>query len=228
VFQAPQVISTLPVNRLGDVVFTPAIDAKKSAAAELLTKVVKMHTYTKATLKPTLATATGAAKIAFGYTEGDLHGPETGTFSVFFSSETHLDLSSPSATVLDSKKGLKEQFVMGRNTAGDVEEPAEMFRHDWTDEASPDGRIEPRCLGAYREQLFALNPTLFQILLAGHDEREQPGRLAFGNEYLETVQRIAEALPINIQDLVSRLLEQLNTMTVLGLMDAALVTLRSQ
>lgn len=82
--------------------------------------------------------------------------------------------------------------------------------------------------GKYREQLFALNATLFQILLAGHDEREQPGRLAFGNEYLEMVQRIAEALPINIQDLVSRLLEQLNTMTVLGLMDAALVTLRGQ
>jgi hypothetical protein len=64
VFQAPQVISTLPVNCLEDVAFTPAIDAKKLAAAKEphLTKFVKMHTYTKATLKATLTSATGVVK----------------------------------------------------------------------------------------------------------------------------------------------------------------------
>jgi hypothetical protein len=64
VFQAPQVISTLPVNCLGNVAFTLAIDSKKLAAAKKqhLTRVVKMHTYTKATLKPTLSFTTGAAK----------------------------------------------------------------------------------------------------------------------------------------------------------------------
>ncbi|PMD33319.1 putative flavin-containing amine oxidase [Hyaloscypha variabilis F] len=135
VFQAPQVISTLPVNCLGDVVFTPAIDAKKLAAAkeQHLTKVVKMHTYTKATLKPTMTSATGAAKIAFGFTEADVHGPETGTFSVFFGSETQLDRTTPSATFLSFKEGLKEQFVTDRNTAEDVE-PEEMFWHDWTND----------------------------------------------------------------------------------------------
>jgi Flavin containing amine oxidoreductase len=133
VFHAPQIISTLPVNCLGDVVFTPAIDARKLAAAkeQHLTKVVKMHTYTKSTLKPTLTSATGAAKIAFGYTEADLHAPETGTFSVFFGSETQLDRSSPSATFLDFKEALKEQFVTDQNTAEDVA-PEEMFWHDWT------------------------------------------------------------------------------------------------
>ncbi|KAF8851063.1 hypothetical protein BDZ45DRAFT_767896 [Acephala macrosclerotiorum] len=69
--------------------------------------------------------------------------------------------------------------------------------------------------GTYRERLFALDPTLFQHLLAGHDEREQAGRLAVGNEYLEMVQRIVEALLINIQDLISQQLEQLDTTTVL-------------
>jgi ABC-type cobalamin/Fe3+-siderophores transport system ATPase subunit len=42
------------------------------------------------------------------------------------------------------------------------------------------------------------------------------------------VQRIAEALPINLQDLVSRQLTQLNTMTVPGLMDAAAITLAGE
>jgi len=80
----------------------------------------------------------------------------------------------------------------------------------------------------YRERLFTLDPTLFQALLQGHDERELSGRLAIGNEYLEMVQRIAEALPINLQDLVSRQLTQLNTMTVPGLMDAAAITLAGE
>jgi hypothetical protein len=134
-FHAPQIISTLPVNCLGDVEFTPAIDAKKLAAAkeQHLTKVVKMHTYTKTTLKPTLTAATGAAKIAFGFTEADVHTPETGTFSVFFGSGTQLDRSSPSATFLDFKEALKEQFVTDLNTAEDVE-PEEMFWHDWTND----------------------------------------------------------------------------------------------
>ena len=80
----------------------------------------------------------------------------------------------------------------------------------------------------YRERLFILEPTLFENLLRGHDERELSARLAIGNEYLEMVQRIAEALPIDIQELVSRQLMQLNTMTVPGLMDAASLTLRGE
>jgi hypothetical protein len=135
VFHAPQIISTLPVNCLGDVLFTLEIDAKKLAAAkeQRLTKVVRMHAYTKSTLKPTLTSATGVAKIAFGFTEADVHAPETGTFSVFFGSETQLDLSSPSATFLDFKEALKEQFVTDKNTAEDVE-PGEMFWHNWTND----------------------------------------------------------------------------------------------
>jgi PIF1-like helicase len=82
--------------------------------------------------------------------------------------------------------------------------------------------------GTYRERLFMLQPILFQNLLVGHDERELSGRLAIGNEYLEMVQRIAEALPIDLRELVQRQLAQLNTMTVPGLMDAASVTLRGE
>jgi lysyl oxidase-like protein 2/3/4 len=135
VFHAPQIISALPVNCLGDVLFTPPIDTKKLAAAEEqhLTKVVKMHTYNKATLKPTLTSATGAAKISFGFTEADVHAPETGTFSVFFGSETQLDRTSPSATFLDFKGALKGQFVTDKNSAEGVE-PGEMFWHDWTND----------------------------------------------------------------------------------------------
>ena len=82
--------------------------------------------------------------------------------------------------------------------------------------------------GTYRERLFALDPAPFQRLLTGHDERELAGHLAVGTEYLEMVQRIAEALPVNTQNLVSRQLEQLNSMTVPGLMDAAAVTLHGE
>jgi hypothetical protein len=80
----------------------------------------------------------------------------------------------------------------------------------------------------YRERLLNLAPGLFHNLLRGQDEREITGRLAIGNEYLEMVQRIAEALPIRLQDLVSRQLLQLNSMKIPGLMDAAALTLRGE
>jgi hypothetical protein len=97
--------------------------------------------------------------------------------------------------------------------------------HHWT------WRSDDDILGGfntYREHLFALDPSIFQRLLIGHDEREYTGWLAVRNVYSEMVQRIAEALPINIQDLVSRQLHQLNSMTVPGLLDAATVALQGE
>jgi hypothetical protein len=80
-------------------------------------------------------------------------------------------------------------------------------------------------MGTYREGLFTLDPNHFDRLLTGHDER-RTGRMVIGEEYLEMLQRIAEVLPMDIQDLVTRQLQQLNSMKVPGLMDTAAVTLQ--
>ena len=113
-FLAPKVICTLPVNCLGDVTFNPPISPLKLAAAkeQHLTKTVKMHTYTSETLVPTFTSTLSPAKIAFGYTESDVHDPKEGggTFSVFFGSEPHLDRSSPLATFREFRKILPEEF----------------------------------------------------------------------------------------------------------------------
>jgi PIF1-like helicase len=54
-----------------------------------------------------------------------------------------------------------------------------------------------------------------------------PPGLAIGNEqYLEMVERIAEATPPNLQDMVTSQLTQLNCMTVPALTDAAAITLQ--
>jgi ATP-dependent DNA helicase PIF1 len=47
-----------------------------------------------------------------------------------------------------------------------------------------------------------------------------------GNEYLEMVERITEATPPNLQEIVSQQLTQLNCMTVPGLADAAAISLQ--
>lgn len=135
-FLTPKVISTLPVNCLGDVIFNPPISPLKLAAAkeQHLTKVVKMHTYTTETLVPTFTATLSPAKIAFGYTESDVHDPQEGggTFSVFFGSEPNLDRSSPLATFREFRKILPEEFKNEeRNKKFD---PKEMFWHDWTND----------------------------------------------------------------------------------------------
>ena len=81
-------------------------------------------------------------------------------------------------------------------------------------------------MDTYRDRLFDLNPTLFQRLLTGHDERQQTARTAVGREYLEMVQRVTELMPVDVQDLVNRQLEQLNSMTVPGVTDAAAIALQ--
>ena len=58
------------------------------------------------------------------------------------------------------------------------------------------------------------------------DEREQAARLTIGNEYLEMVERIAEAAPPNLQEMVTRQLSQLNCMAVPALTDAAAISLQ--
>ena len=135
-FLTPKVICTLPVNCLGDVTFDPPISPLKLAAAkeQHLTKVVKMHTYTSEALIPTFTSTLSPAKIAFGYTESDVHDPKEGggTFSVFFGSEPYLDRSSPLATFREFKKILPEEFKNEeRNPVIDVKE---MFWHDWTND----------------------------------------------------------------------------------------------
>lgn len=135
-FLTPRVICTLPVNCLGDVTFDPPISPLKLAAAkeQHLTKVVKMHTFTSETLIPTFTSTLSPAKIAFGYTESDIHDPTEGggTFSVFFGSEPNLDRSSPLATFREFRKILPEEFKNEeRNPKFD---PKEMFWHDWTND----------------------------------------------------------------------------------------------
>jgi lysyl oxidase-like protein 2/3/4 len=135
-FLTPKVVCTLPVNCLGDVIFDPPISPLKRAAAkeQHLTKTVKMHTYTSETLVPTFTSTLSPAKIAFGYTESDVHDPKEGggTFSVFFGSEPHLDRSSPLATFREFRKILPEEFKNEeRNGRFD---PKEMFWHDWTND----------------------------------------------------------------------------------------------
>jgi len=78
----------------------------------------------------------------------------------------------------------------------------------------------------YRERLFALNPGLYNRVLRGQEEMAQAGHLALGREYLEMVQRVAEAVPINAQHMISEQLRQLNTITVPGIANAAAVNLR--
>jgi hypothetical protein len=133
IFHAPKVICTLPVNCLGDVEFNPPISPLKLAAAkeQHLTKVVKMHAYTSETLIPTFVASLAPAKIAFGYTESDVHGPKEGTFSVFFGSEPNLDRSSPLATFREFQKILPEEF---NNEKNPPYAPKEMFWHDWTND----------------------------------------------------------------------------------------------
>ncbi len=153
-FTATQVISTLPVNCLGDVEFDPPIDPRKLAAAkeQHLTKVVKMHTYTKKTLAPTIITATSPNKIAFGFTEANVHSGE-GTFSVFFGSEQELDRASPEATFKDFAEILPEQFSTAENP--DVK-PDEMFWHDWTNDEFAKGAWATFPMGWQENYLDAL------------------------------------------------------------------------
>lgn len=56
---------------------------------------------------------------------------------------------------------------------------------------------------SYRARLLALDPALYAQVLQGQDGREQAARLAIGNEYLEMVERIAEATPTNLQEMVT-------------------------
>jgi len=74
--------------------------------------------------------------------------------------------------------------------------------------------------------LLALDPALYAQVLQGQDEREQAARLTIGNEYLEMVERIAEATPPNLQEIVAQQLMQLNCMIVPGLADAAAISLQ--
>jgi len=93
-----------------------------------------MHTYTAETLIPTFTSTLSPAKIAFGYTESDVHDPTEGggTFSVFFGSEPYLDRSSPLATFREFMKILPEEF---KNEERNPKfEPKEMFWHDWTND----------------------------------------------------------------------------------------------
>jgi hypothetical protein len=78
----------------------------------------------------------------------------------------------------------------------------------------------------YRDRLFSLDPALYHQILQGQDQREQASRIAIGREYLEIVQRVAESVPVNVQEMVFQQLQQLNARTVLGLADAAAVSLR--
>ncbi|KAN0086565.1 hypothetical protein V8E54_000253 [Elaphomyces granulatus] len=72
---------------------------------------------------------------------------------------------------------------------------------------------------------FMLDPLPDQVLQR-QDEREQAARLTIGNEYLEMVERIAEATPPNLQEMVARQLTQLNCMAVPALADAAAISLQ--
>lgn len=94
--------------------------------------------------------------------------------------------------------------------------------HHWT------WRSDEEILGGmptYRQRLFDLNPLLFHRLLTGHDEREETARRVLGQQYFEMTQRVSELTPVNVQDLVRRQLEQLNSMTIPGANDAAAIAL---
>jgi ABC-type glutathione transport system ATPase component len=96
-----------------------------------------------------------------------------------------------------------------------------LYRYHWRSDDEIRGDAE-----SYRARLLALDPTLYEQVLQGQDEREQAARLTIGNEYLEMVERIAEATPPNLQEMITRQLEQLNCMTVPGLTDAAAISLQ--
>jgi hypothetical protein len=75
--------------------------------------------------------------------------------------------------------------------------------------------------------VFPIDPTAnLDQVLQRQDEREQAARLTIGNEYLEMVERIAEATPPNLQEMVARQLTQLNCMAVPALADAAAISLQ--
>jgi hypothetical protein len=96
-----------------------------------------------------------------------------------------------------------------------------LYRYHWRTDDEIRGDRE-----SYRERLLALDPELYAQVLHGQDEREQSARLMVGNEYLEMVERITEATPPNLQEIVSQQLTQLNCMTVPGLADAAAISLQ--
>jgi hypothetical protein len=96
-----------------------------------------------------------------------------------------------------------------------------LYHHAW--------RSDDEILGGfptYRERLFALDPGLYDQVLQGQQEAAHTGYLALGQEYLEMVQRVCEAAPINVRNMMSRQLDQLNTMTVPGVADGAALGLR--
>jgi hypothetical protein len=119
-FLTPRVICTLPVNCLGDVTFDPPISPLKLAAAkeQHLTKVVKMHTYTAETLIPTFTSTLSPAKIAFGYTESDVHDPKEGggTFSVFSARNQISIVHPPSQLSANSRRYCRKSSRMRRGT----------------------------------------------------------------------------------------------------------------
>ena len=96
-----------------------------------------------------------------------------------------------------------------------------LFQYPWRSDEDILGDSE-----TYRGRLFALNPELYTSILRGHDERAETGSLALGREYLEMVQRVAEVTPLNVQEMISEQLRQLNTMSAPGLADAAALTLK--
>jgi len=96
-----------------------------------------------------------------------------------------------------------------------------LYRYHWRSDDEIRGDAE-----SYRARLLTLDPALYTRVLQGQDEREQAARLTIGNEYLEMVERIAEAAPPNLQDMVTRQLTQLNCMTVPALADAAAISLQ--
>jgi hypothetical protein len=96
-----------------------------------------------------------------------------------------------------------------------------LYRFHWRSDEEIRGNAE-----SYRERLLALDPALYAQVLQGHDEREQAARLTIGNEYLEMVERIAEATPPNLEEMVARQLTQLNCMAAPALNDAAAISLQ--
>jgi hypothetical protein len=99
-----------------------------------------------------------------------------------------------------------------------MENLSSSLNYHWRSDDEIRGDVE-----SYQARLLALDPALYEQVLQGQDEREQAARLSIGNEYLEIVERIAEATPPNLEEILA----QCNCMTMPGLTDAATISLRA-
>ena len=123
---AKQVVSTVPLNVLHSISFTPPLSPEKLDASKQghINKGTKIHMYTDDRIPTFFTNAPPSSPILFGFSD-DLP-PPAGSFSVYFCQSSHLDGKDATSLAENFTKIMRS----GTMVPGDLV-PDEIMCHDW-------------------------------------------------------------------------------------------------